>query len=90
MLHASREGVRAVDVQGATTVQAEEHVRNVLQSFGYTDSEFQITTSDVGGNYSIDISIPMTSSQVTIADPFSLLGGGNLSASATMRSEEAL
>ncbi|MEX2287854.1 MAG: TadE family protein [Planctomycetaceae bacterium] len=90
MLHAAREATRAYSVQDATAAQAMQRAQNVLQTFGYTVSEFTVSSNLAGNDVSVTISIPMSSPQVAIVDPFNLVGSGTLTAVATMRTEDSL
>lgn len=90
MLHAAREGARAYAVQDATSTQAQQRAKDVLQSFGFTVSQFTVSSTLAGNDAAVTVTIPMTASQVTIVDPFHLTGNGTLTAKVTMRREKTL
>lgn len=88
MLHAAREGARAYAVQDATAQQAEQRATQVLQTLGLSGQEFQVTSGAAGRDMTVTVTAPMSAPQVSIVDPFNLLGDGTLTASVTMRDEE--
>jgi len=87
MLHAAREGARAYAVQDASAAAAEQRARDVFGTFGYAPDDFQFSSNAAGDDRTVVISVPMSSPQVSIVDPFNLLGGGTLTAQVTMQQE---
>lgn len=88
MLHAAREGARALAVQGATVEQAQARTTEVLGSLGFGQYEFTTTAEKTGTEARVSVSIP--SSSLSIAgDIYGWLGEGTMSTSAVMKDEGA-
>jgi Flp pilus assembly protein TadG len=87
MLHAAREGARALSVQDATTAQAEQRTRDVLAGLGYDPAEFQVSGSETTTDGTIAVAISASDASI-IGDPFGWMGDGTLTAAALMRDEE--
>jgi hypothetical protein len=88
MVHAAREGARALSVQDATPAQAVQRTRDVLAGLGYNPDQFQITGSETTTDGTITVSVPAVDASI-IGDPFGFMGGGNLTTAAVMRGEGA-
>ncbi len=89
MLHAAREGARTLAVQDATTAQAEQRTRDVLEDLigSETADQCQITSTETVEDGIITVAIPAADASI-IGDPFGWMGDSTLTAAAVMHDEE--
>jgi Flp pilus assembly protein TadG len=92
MVHAAREGARALAVQDGTPAEAEARTLEVLEMhFGEENpilQDFQITATEAASDGTITVAIPADDASI-IGDPFGFVPDDNpVAARAMMRDEE--
>jgi hypothetical protein len=90
MLHAAREGARALAVQGATTGQAVADVQALLPG-DPADFDFEVTATapapdSLDRDVVVEVSLPYA--DASLGDMFGLFGDDRMVVSVTMRSEQ--
>jgi len=88
MLHAAREGARALAVQGSSTSQAIADMHELLpgESFDYEVTASVPPPDSLDRDVVVEISLPYT--QASLGDMFGLWGDDRMVVEVTMRSEQ--
>jgi Flp pilus assembly protein TadG len=88
MVHAAREGARALSVQDATVAQAVQRTSDVLAALGYDPADFEVAGSETTTDGTITVLIQAVKASI-IGDPFGFMGeGSTLTTAAVMKDEQ--